>query len=43
MKRTLNKLAHTVGVNARGLEVERGVDVSEFTQRITEEISHSVI
>ena len=35
--------AHTVGVNARGLEVERGVDVSEFTRRITEEISHSVI
>ena len=35
--------ANTVGVNARGLEVERGVAVSEFTQRITEEISHSVI
>ena len=35
--------ATTVGVNARGLEVERGVAVSEFTQRITEEISHSVI
>jgi threonyl-tRNA synthetase len=35
--------ANTVGVNARGLEVERGVAVSDFTQRITEEISHSVI
>ena len=35
--------ANTVGVNARGLEVERGVAVSEFTRRITEEISHSVI
>ncbi|CAB4705058.1 unannotated protein [freshwater metagenome] len=35
--------ANTVGVNARGLDVERGVAVSEFTRRITEEISHSVI
>jgi threonyl-tRNA synthetase len=35
--------ATTVGVNARGLEVERGVAVSEFTRRITEEVSHSVI
>ncbi len=34
--------ANTVGVNARGLDVERGVAVSEFTRRITEEISHSV-
>jgi len=34
--------AITVGVNARGLDVERGVAVSEFTRRITEEISHSV-
>lgn len=31
----------TVGVNARGLEVERGVAVSEFTRRITEEVSRS--
>ena len=35
--------ANTVGVNARGLDVERGVAVTEFTRRITEEISHSVI
>ena len=35
--------ATTVGVNARGLEVERGVAVSEFTRRITEEVSHSVM
>ena len=35
--------ANTVGVNARGLEVKRGVAVSEFIRRITEEISHSVI
>ncbi|KGA10452.1 MAG: threonyl-tRNA synthetase [actinobacterium acAcidi] len=35
--------ATTVGVNARGLEVERGVAVSEFTRRITEEVSHSVL
>jgi threonyl-tRNA synthetase len=35
--------AHTVGVNARGLDVERGVAVSEFTRRITEEVSHSVV
>jgi threonyl-tRNA synthetase len=35
--------ATTVGVNARGLEVDRGVAVSEFTRRITEEVSHSVI
>lgn len=32
----------TVGVNARGLEVERGVAVSEFTRRITEEVSRSI-
>jgi hypothetical protein len=30
-------------VNARGLDVERGVAVSEFARRVTEEISHSVI
>ena len=35
--------ATTVGVNARGLEVERGVAVSEFTRRITDEVSHSVM
>ncbi len=35
--------ATTVGVNARGLEVERGVAVSEFIRRITEEVSHSVM
>ena len=35
--------ANTVGVNARGLDVERGVAVSEFARRVTEEISHSVI
>jgi threonyl-tRNA synthetase len=35
--------AHTVGVNARGLDVERGIAVSEFTRRITEEVSHSVV
>lgn len=32
----------TVGVNARGFEVERGVAVSEFTRRITEEVSRSI-
>ena len=35
--------ASTVGVNARGLEVERGVAVEEFARRITQEIDHSVI
>jgi threonyl-tRNA synthetase len=35
--------ANTVGVNARGQDVERGVAVSEFSRRVTEEISHSVI
>jgi threonyl-tRNA synthetase len=35
--------ANTVGINARGQDVERGVAVSEFSRRVTEEISHSVI
>jgi threonyl-tRNA synthetase len=35
--------ANTVGVNARGQDVERGVAVVEFSRRVTEEISHSVI
>jgi threonyl-tRNA synthetase len=35
--------ANTVGVNARGQDVERGVAVSEFSRRVTDEISHSVI
>ena len=32
-------LAGTVGVNPRGGEVERGVDVSEFVARFAEEVA----